>query len=168
MKKIVLIGLIIAMGTFIFAQETGTVSSGMNTGGYNTGSVYLYSGSLTGSEQLKIKTYIWGQVRNPGLYIVPDNTDLLTLISSAGGPTENAKLTKIRIIRPTTEGDKTLEINLKEYMETGNEDLIPILKPGDTVVVSGTIYYAFQKAAEFLSNVAIVLSVYTAINNISN
>ncbi|MCD4819096.1 MAG: SLBB domain-containing protein [Candidatus Cloacimonetes bacterium] len=159
MKKMIFAVVLFMIISSAFAQ-------GASMSSYNTGSVYLYSGSLTGSEQLKIKTYIWGQVKNPGLYIVPDNTDILTLISSAGGPTENAKLSKIRIIRPTAEGEKIKWVQLKEYMETGNEDLIPILQPGDTVIVSGTIYYAFQKMAKFLSNVAIVLSVYTAIANL--
>ena len=159
MKKWMLMAFICLIFIGVFAQEG-------SSGGYNTGSVYLYSGSLTGSEQLKIKTYIWGQVKNPGLYIVPDNTDLLTLISSAGGPTENAKLSKLRIVRPTAEGDKIKWVYLKEYIETGNEDLIPILQPGDTVIVSGTIYYAFQKMAQFLSNIAVVISVYTAVSNL--
>ena len=159
MKRMIFTAVLFMILSSAFAQS-GSMSS------FNTGSVYLYSGSLTGSEQLKIKTYIWGQVKNPGLYIVPDNTDILTLISSAGGPTENAKLSKIRIIRPTAEGEKIKWVQLKEYMETGNEDLIPILQPGDTVIVSGTIYYAFQKMAKFLSDVAIVLSVYTAIANL--
>ena len=134
--------------------------------GYNSASVYLYSGTLSDGEQLNIKTYIWGQVKNPGLYIVPDNTDLITLISSAGGPTENAKLTKIRIVRPTAEGEKIIWVNIREYLETGNSDLIPILQPGDTVVVAGTIFYAFSKATDFLSKVAIVISVYVAIQNL--
>jgi len=140
--------------------EGGSVPS------FNPGAVYQYSGSLTGTEQLKIRTYIWGQVRNPGLYIVPDDTDLLTLISSAGGPTENAKLSKIRIIRSTTDGEKVININMKEYLETGQAELIPILRPGDTVIVSGSTYYAFTKAVNWLSEIAVILSVYVAINNI--
>lgn len=134
--------------------------------GYNSASIYLYSGSLAGSEQLKIKTYIWGQVLRPGLYIVPDNTDLITLISSAGGPSEYAKLTKIRIIRPTNDGEKVIWVNLKKYMETGDESLIPVLMPGDTIVVAGTVFYAFTKVVEFLSDIAIVISVYTAVSNL--
>lgn len=160
MRKIILSLIVAIIVIPIMAQDSGV------GGGYSTGSVYLYSGSLTGAEQLKIKAYIWGQVKNPGLYIVPDNTDLLTLISSAGGPTENAKLSKIRIVRPTAEGEKIRWVYLKDYVETGNYDLIPILQPGDTVIVSGTIYYAFQKMAQFLSQVAIVLSVYTALSKL--
>jgi hypothetical protein len=144
----------------ILAQIEGVTSA------YNPASIYLYSGTLAGTEQLKIKAYIWGQVKKPGLYIVPDNTDLLTLISSAGGPTENAKLSKIRIIRTTEEGDKVIWVNMKKYLETGDPDLIPVLKPGDTVVVSGSTYYAFTKAVDWLAQIAIILSVYVAISNI--
>ena len=161
MKKTIFIIIIVGIALGLLAQtEGGGVPS------FNPGAVYQYSGSLTGTEQLKIRTYIWGQVRNPGLYIVPDDTDLLTLISSAGGPTENAKLSKIRIIRSTIEGEKVINVDLKEYLETGQTELIPILRPGDTVIVSGSTYYAFTKAVNWLSQIAVILSVYVAINNI--
>ncbi len=163
MKKTIVIIFLLILGLNLCAQ---TESSGVS--GYNPGAVYQYSGSLTGTEQLKIRTYIWGQVRNPGLYIVPDDTDLLTLISSAGGPSENAKLSKIRIIRSTSEGEKVIWVDLKNYIETGEAELIPILKPGDTVIVSGSTYYAFTKAVNWLSQIAVILSVYVAISNISN
>ena len=162
MKKTIVIIFLLILGLNLLAQ---TESSGVSS--YNPGAVYQYSGSLTGTEQLKIRTYIWGQVRNPGLYIVPDDTDLLTLISSAGGPTENAKLSKIRIIRSTAEGEKVIWVDLKEYIETGEAELIPILRPGDTIIVSGSTYYAFTKAVNWLSQIAVMLSVYVAISNIS-
>ncbi|MBT3755115.1 MAG: hypothetical protein HOK80_04370 [Candidatus Cloacimonetes bacterium] len=163
MKKVIFIIFLLILALNSWAQTEGASNSG-----YNPGAVYQYSGSLTGTQQLKIRTYIWGQVRNPGLYIVPDDTDLLTLISSAGGPTENAKLSKIRIIRTTEEGDKVIWIDLKEYLETGQAELIPVLKPGDTVIVSGSTYYAFTKAVNWLSQIAVILSVYVAISTISN
>lgn len=145
----------------LYAQtESGTSS-------YNTGSVYMYSGTLEGTELLKIKTYIWGQVRKPGLYIVPDDTDLLTLISSAGGPTENANMNKIRIIRQTEEEEKIIWVDLQEYIDHGDYDLIPSLQPGDTVVVSGSAYYAFTKAVAWISQIAVILSVYISVNNIN-
>ena len=134
----------------------------------NTASIYQYSGTLQGTEQLKIRAYIWGQVRKPGLYIVPDDTDLLTLLSSAGGPTENAKLSKVRIIRPTTDGEKVILVDLEEYMRTGDDKLIPVIQPGDTVILAGSFYYAFTKATKFLSEIAIILSVYSTITTLNN
>ncbi|MCF7858271.1 MAG: SLBB domain-containing protein [Candidatus Cloacimonetes bacterium] len=162
MKRHILLILLIMLCSGLWAQTESSFGSS-----FNPGSVYQYSGSLTGTEQLKIRTYIWGQVRNPGLYIVPDDTDLLTLISSAGGPTENAKLSKIKIIRSTAKGEKVVIVDLKEYLETGDADLIPILQPGDTIIISGSTYYAFTKAVNWLSQIAVILSVYVAISNIS-
>jgi SLBB domain-containing protein len=161
-KNIIIFSLFLMLCVSIYAQSD-TASSG-----FNTGSVYLYSGTLTGTEQLKIKTYIWGQVRKPGLYIVPDNTDLLTLISSAGGPTENANLKKVRIIRNNGDDEKIIFVNLTEYIENGDEELIPILQPGDTVILSGSTYYAFTKAVAWISQIAIILSVYVSVINLSN
>ncbi|OPX28767.1 MAG: hypothetical protein B1H06_02585 [Candidatus Cloacimonas sp. 4484_143] len=161
MKKTIFISLLIIFSLGLFAQNEGASSN------FNPASIYLYSGSLTGTEQLKIKTYIWGQVRKPGLYIVPDNTDLLTLISSAGGPTENAKLSKVRIVRASAEGEKIIWVDLKKYVESGDEELIPMLQPGDTVLVSGSTYYAFTKAVAWISQIAVILSVYVSISNIN-
>jgi len=160
-KKTIFISLLIIFSLGLFAQNEGASSN------FNPASIYLYSGSLTGTEQLKIKTYIWGQVRKPGLYIVPDNTDLLTLISSAGGPTENAKLSKVRIVRASAEGEKIIWVDLKKYVESGDEELIPMLQPGDTVLVSGSTYYAFTKAVAWISQIAVILSVYVSISNIN-
>ncbi len=159
-KSIAIISLLLVCA-FLFSQ-----TESVPLGGYNPASIYQYSGTLSGTEQLKIRTYIWGQVQKPGLYIVPDNTDLLTLISSAGGPTENAKLSKIRIIRTTTEKEEIIWVDLNKYLETANQNLIPILKPGDTVVISGSTYYAFTKVVDWLSQLAIILSVYVAINSV--
>ena len=160
MRKIIFILIFILIAITLLSQTDFVPQS------YNPASIYLYSGTLAGAEQLKIKTYIWGQVKKPGLYIVPDNTDLLTLISSAGGPTENAKLSKVRIIRSTPEGEKVIWVNLKKYIETGDSNIIPVLQPGDTVVISGSTYYAFTKAVDWLAQIAIILSVYVAISNI--
>ncbi|MFO7896875.1 MAG: SLBB domain-containing protein [Candidatus Cloacimonadales bacterium] len=162
MKKIVLFVMLIIFSLSLVAQESNAMFNS------NTASIYQYSGTLQGTEQLKIRAYIWGQVRKPGLYIVPDDTDLLTLLSSAGGPTENAKLSKVRIIRPTSDGEKVIMVDLEEYMRTGDDKLIPVIQPGDTVILAGSFYYAFTKATKFLSEIAIILSVYSTITTLNN
>jgi len=156
MKKMMLLLIISSLTVCLFAQETQQTT-------FNPGSVFQYPGS--GTEQLMINTYIWGQVKNPGLYKIPDNTDLLTLISSAGGPTENAKLTKIKIVRPTAQGEKIIYVNLQKYMKTGDMKMIPIMQPGDTVFVAGTAFYAIERISSFLGNLIIFFSIYTMITN---
>ena len=114
----------------------------------------------------------------------------------AGGPAEDAKLSKIRIIRPvnpTLDAESEPEViwlDFKKYMDTADNKYLATktiktkvideetgeeiehtvydlrLQPGDTVVVSGTIFYAFDRIADFLSKVAIALSVYNLIANI--
>jgi polysaccharide biosynthesis/export protein len=164
-KKLLLIALLLYVFSMALGQTMGAAAyPTMPT--MNNASAYTYSGSMSNEEKLKIYTYIWGQVLRPGLYIVPDDTDLLTLLSLAGGPSENAKLSKIRIIRPTSNSQKVILVNLKAYMETGNEALIPILQPGDTIVVSGTIFYAFTRVTDFLSKIAIALSIYVTVHSI--
>jgi polysaccharide export outer membrane protein len=159
-KKVLLIAALMLTALFLTAQ---TVQSFMPA---NNASAYTYEGTGQDTGKLKINTYVWGQIQKPGLYLVPDDTDLLTLLSLAGGPTEDAKLSKVRIIRPTAEGEKILWINLKKYLETGDEKMIPIMQPGDTVIIAGTAYYGFARAADFLSKVVITLSLYNIISKL--
>jgi Lhr-like helicase len=163
MKKIIiLVSLLLLLGIGLSAQQ-----STQNYQSANNSSAYMYSGTITGAEQLKIYAYIWGQVKKPGLYIVPDDTDLLTILSLAGGPTETAKLSQVKVIRPTATGEKKVFlVDLKKYIQTGDEKIIPILKPGDTIVVSGTVFYGFTKITDFISKVAVILSVYLTISKL--
>ncbi|MDI3503624.1 MAG: hypothetical protein PWP64_560 [Candidatus Cloacimonadota bacterium] len=160
MKKILFAILLICISLTLFAQNSVTFTPSSNI------SAYTFDGARSGVEKLKMNTYILGQVAKPGLYVVPDDTDFLTLLALAGGPNEDAKLTKIRIVRPVAEGEKVLWVNFKDYLETGDTELIPALQPGDTIVVSGTIFYAFSRVADFLSKAAIALSVYDLVSGL--
>jgi hypothetical protein len=159
-KKILFAILLICISLTLFAQNSVTFTPSSNI------SAYTFDGARSGVEKLKMNTYILGQVAKPGLYVVPDDTDFLTLLALAGGPNEDAKLTKIRIVRPVAEGEKVLWVNFKDYLETGDTELIPALQPGDTIVVSGTIFYAFSRVADFLSKAAIALSVYDLVSGL--
>jgi DNA uptake protein ComE-like DNA-binding protein len=89
------------------------------------------------SDALLMTVKVWGEVQKPGLYDVPIGTDLVELISSAGGPTSRAKLSKVKIIREgTNDTENTVSlINIKEYLDTGNAENIVEIKANDTVVV---------------------------------
>ncbi|MFQ5640228.1 MAG: hypothetical protein ACE5IR_19790, partial [bacterium] len=52
---------------------------------------------LGGKDEILIKVNVWGLVGGPGQYLVPRHTDLISLISFAGGPQEGANLSKVRI-----------------------------------------------------------------------
>lgn len=50
-------------------------------------------------DELLMRVNIWGFVRKPGQYMVPTDTDLISLMSFAGGPVEEAKIKSIKIVR---------------------------------------------------------------------
>jgi hypothetical protein len=108
--------------------------------------------------RLLMKVNVWGEVFKPGTMEVPDKTDLLSLLSFAGGPTENAKLTKVKIVRNNSE-NKVLTVNIKECMRQGKIEDLPIIKPGDTVIVPRSSFHTFTKYVTFIYNLAIIASV---------
>lgn len=80
---------------------------------------------------------IWGEVGKPGQLVVPEGSDISTLISLAGGPLEDANLKKIRVNRfqPDENGKMTYLINLKTYTQTGDRSSLIALQPNDTVII---------------------------------
>jgi hypothetical protein len=116
---------------------------------------------LGSKDELLIPVNVWGFVQKPGQYLVPDNTELITLLSYAGGPTENAKISHIRVIRNDRKmGNVVYKVDVKKYIETGDDRLIPVLKPGDTIIVNGTTFHWINRFFEFVSRIAIVAQMY--------
>ena len=116
---------------------------------------YLERGT---ENKLMMKVNVWGAVANPGAQYVADQTDLIGLLSAAGGPLENAKLSKVRLIRNFNGEKKNMVINVGKCLKKNDADKIPEIKPGDTVIVpkKGP---SFGKFITILYNVAVIASV---------
>ena len=111
--------------------------------------------------QLMMKVNIWGRVEKPGQYFVPSDTDLITLISVAGGPADKSRIDNVRVVRIGTSGEEqVINVNIKKYLKTGERTLIPDLKPEDTIIVSGSMWYIFSAIVTVVSQLAIVANVY--------
>ncbi|MBN2011347.1 SLBB domain-containing protein [candidate division KSB1 bacterium] len=112
------------------------------------------------TDELLIRVNIWGFVRTPGQYMVPSETDLISLLSFAGGPMPSAKLSKIKIVRKSNNSNKEeiIQINVKKYIEDGNI-AIPRLKPDDTIIVKPSRWHYFSTSLEFVTRVATVVQV---------
>lgn len=124
---------------------------------------------LGSEDELLVPINIWGFVMKPGQYLVPNNTDLISLLSFAGGPNENARLSNIRIIRNDPRmGTKIWKIDVKKYIDTGDRKLIPALRPGDTVIVKGTSFHWINKFFEFVSKIAVFAQIYYLITLAEN
>jgi len=127
---------------------------------------------ISEGQQLQIVVHIWGEVNRPGQYLVPDGTNLLELISLASGPTQfsnlgSVKLTRElvttksqskdkRVNRQTIAKKKVIEIDLKEYLNNTNSETLPILRPGDVVLIQRNLWSRWQNLMRIVSQVAIV------------
>ncbi len=123
----------------------------------NLPSVYYYGQG----QGVQIDVNLWGEVKTTGKMIVPYTTDIISLISLAGGPTPNAKLDDVRIIRytmqDTTAVEKIIRINVEKFVETGEQSYFPVLLRGDTVIVPGGALSALQSFVSVLQIITAVL-----------
>lgn len=105
-----------------------------------------------------ITVNVWGKVNKPGQYNVPSGTNLLTLLSAAGGPGSYSRLDNVRIVRLVNQREEILEVDVRRYLNTGDISLIPEIRPGDTVVVSGSAYNWIANAVDVVAKVGILLN----------
>ena len=117
---------------------------------------YIYLGE---GDELLMNVQIWGQVKNSGLYSLPEESDIVTLISLAGGPTEHADLSGIKIIRKGAEKDSLFTINLKKAL-LGGEKEKTMLEPGDIVEIMPSKFHSFSTFLRFITQVTMVAVIY--------
>ena len=142
---------------------------------------------LIGEEKnLEIIVHIWGEIRQPGEKRVPDGTNILELISKAGGPTEFSNLSKVTLFSTQkshlSHGEKAAldnshdkfilkdldelnqtgkaEININKYLDKGKAQYLPRLMPGDVVHVKRNVWYKWQTFIRVASQVAIIAQVW--------
>ncbi len=122
---------------------------------------------------VNIMVNIWGYVRFPGKYYVPENSRALDLLSYAGGPTPDAFLNDIRLYRGSTDKEGLLKVlNFDDLMNNQNpkvKDLdIPLLLPGDIMLVPGEPKLYFRDyVAIYTSITSVIISLAILILNIA-
>lgn len=123
---------------------------------------YIYMGE---SGELQLKVSIWGEIASPGLYSISEDVDLATLISLAGGPTENADLSRIKIVClfPVPQ---VINVNLSRFFKTGDRSKVPFLKPGDMVRVNGTGWNRIYKFTRWVTETTLIIGVYFQLYNL--
>jgi len=120
---------------------------------------------LGSQDQVLMAVNVWGFVHKPGQYMVPYDTDLISLLSYAGGPREEAKIKTIKVVRPgkNNQPDQVITVDVKKFLAAAKAAEIPVLRPGDTVVVSGTSYYFISKFFEFTVKIAALIQVWALV-----
>lgn len=111
---------------------------------HQNGAYFDYSDPL----KVNIQVSVWGYVRLPGKYLIPINSTLKDIISFAGGPTPDALLQDIRIIRANA--DSTQDVFSFDYNEVMYEEKVtkrvgdPEVRPGDLIVLPGEPRFYFR------------------------
>jgi protein involved in polysaccharide export with SLBB domain len=81
--------------------------------------------------------FVSGDVKLPGKYAFAETVNVWEAIREAGGPLPTATLSGVRVIQDRTRGGATFLVDVQAAIEKGSVDSLPILKPGDTVLVPG-------------------------------
>ena len=82
-----------------------------------------------------IRLSIMGQVARPDDYQVSVDANLLDILKLAGGPSGDADLKRVMIIREQPKGEQRLEVDLEKVFEEGELKLLPELLANDTIFV---------------------------------
>lgn len=87
--------------------------------------------------EITMSVNVWGYVGNPGRYEVPISTDLVDLISFAGGPHADADLGSVKVSRSVRRGTAVRTVEF--YLDLSRLDKLDQkaldLEPGDTVYI---------------------------------
>jgi hypothetical protein len=116
---------------------------------------YLERGT---ESKLMMKVNVWGAVQEPGSQYVPDGTDLISVLSAAGGPVEGAKLGKVRLVRNFNGEKRNTVINLSRCLKKGQVGTLPEIKPGDTIIIPKS-RVSFGKVLGVVYHIAVIASV---------
>jgi polysaccharide biosynthesis/export protein len=81
------------------------------------------------------RIYLLGEVTRVGAYPLLPGMTILQALSSAGGPTQYARLQKIYVLREGEGGQTKFPFNYKEFLKGKNPEQNVALKVGDTIVV---------------------------------
>jgi hypothetical protein len=110
--------------------------------------------------ELTMQVNLWGFVKNPGRYEVPSSTDLIQLISFAGGPVQYAKLDEVKLTRlilnDSTGRKREIVFDLEHLDKLDQSSLA--LYPGDTIFIDHTGWLTLRDVFSFVTTAAVITS----------
>lgn len=118
--------------------------------------------TLSVSSPLSQKVTVLGAVTRQDNYPVTSDVSLVEILSTAGGTTPESDLNHVKILRYGNNGEPT-EVDVSWHMETGNVDLIPKVRPGDTVFVPKKENF-IRSFSDFLRDVVLLFGFFRVLN----
>jgi len=123
---------------------------------------------LSETKRLEIIVHILGEVTRPGEYVVADDTNVLELLSKAGGPSEFANLGSVTLKRESSprgtnggsRNGRVMKIDISDYLEHDKSMPLPTLEPGDVVTVPRNSFSKWKTVFSMARDVSVVASLY--------
>ena len=124
---------IVAMSRAVSQVPTETEIGGSKQSSLSRPGYFFYAKPF----EVTMTVNLWGEVPQQGVYIIPTNTDIIQLISFAGGPKDRSNLEEVLLYRSSPKKDQKtrllLKINVRDILE-GRSPVFPLM-PGDMVVI---------------------------------
>ena len=102
---------------------------------------------------IRMHVKILGHVSNPGVYLVYDGIDIVTLIALAGGYKDGANLSRIAIYNEN--GTKEI-LNFKKILDANNKIT---LKPHDTIFIEQKLFSKIFQSSNIPSIILSMLNI---------
>ena len=93
---------------------------------------------VTVAEYRSRSVTVVGEVKNPGRYSFQVIPNLWEIVLAAGGPTPQANMASVQIVRKERQGDEppTVTVDLSAGIEGTKLETLPVVRPLDTVLIS--------------------------------
>ncbi|HVO72969.1 MAG TPA: SLBB domain-containing protein [Ignavibacteriaceae bacterium] len=156
------------LAVFFLVKSADAQNTNTELGSQNFNQRYYSSGYYDFSDpgSINIKIAVWGFVRYPGKYLVPEYTSITDLLSFAGGPNEEANLDDVRLYRVFEDGkEQMIKINYddlmwEDHLSQNSKRNVPKIQPSDILIVPGEPRLYFRDYFSMgLSILGIVLTV---------
>jgi protein involved in polysaccharide export with SLBB domain len=161
LKKTFILLLFTTLPILVSAQNNDLqLGSGLNKIGNLQGGFF----DCSDPSAVNIKVSVWGFVRFPGKYIIPSYSKINDLISYAGGPTDEARLEEMRIVKTDSSSGKQniYNLNFKDFLmdpAIDADNSVQTLKAGDILLVSGSPrFYLRDYIGTILSVISVLIS----------
>ena len=84
--------------------------------------------------------FVFGEVKNPGVYQLGKDTNILEGITIAGGFTDKAAPARTRVIRNTQKGEQVIYIDVNNIIKRGQREKAILLQENDVIVVPQSFF----------------------------
>ena len=109
------------------------------------------------AKELMIIVHVWGEVNKPGKFVVRDGTNLVDILSEAGGPTRYANLKNVYMAHKGDQEEHVEIHDLIKYIEK-EKTYIPSILPGDVIVVKRNAWGLGLDLGQLTGQLAVILN----------